>query len=1001
MRSTIAIIFGFVLFFGFLLKGSIYKIDETPISEKLRQKLNRKLSHLTLSEIPITKVLEMIGTTSKINLVASNLKPRLITLSLHEISFKEALISIFEIADIDYSFYKDMVFIAEKSKKSSIGHRKKIFVLKNFVPSKIAKIVKKVFPDKIQITPDDDHRLLVVTASDLRLEEISQFVQLMDQVPRVRMQRKKEKMEKGSGKKSEVIPVPRKKQTRVVSLFYGKASELKKQMEKSFGEEINISGDDRTNQLILIAYPELLLKAEKFLKAVDKPVPQILIEARLIEVSASKLKDLGIKWGGEEMVIDGGKTQSLSFNSEKDKTAGIVYHKNDYKNNLITSNNSGSTPDGRMQKQIDSDFTFSTIRSQFLSSLLTILETKANATTISRPKIMTQNLKMARINVGSKIPIKQETIQDNRTVVTYKFTDTGISLDVTPQVHENNYVTIKVIAEVSSVGGFTPVPDNQPIIRTKRAETMIRIHDGDTIAIAGLLDSTKSNTRSKNPFFGDLPLLGNLFKSKTRRKEKSELIIFITSKIVFNPHLKVLEREIKDTVPPGLFGGRKAPGIGRFRPKYSKSRQKAAEHQANNSANKTNKLPGASTGESKGKSFPWKPMAFRGGPKFYESKAYLPRALKSVREEKIAAEHFFRRIPSPTPAVRKIKIQPVSLKRASLKRVSLKRVPVIKPVNRKVKTEQKMKKYLNQLLNLRREILADIEQKSDANNLVEHRNQKEIANVDRAARRAPSSGPKSKKKILESSHSRSMQRKILSEKKRKQSRQSASRKLRRNSFRTRIGRYRKNSSRRKNRSWKVKRSKETIKRHTPYYFHTFTPGDSLQSIAQKYGVSLNELMLRNRLAAGGVIFLGQKLKIKLRKFPQYRVVAGDSLLSLAQRFSTSEEMLLRLNNKKRGVVNPGDILILPINDFTVGFGLARSLSRVYTGEKRAPARRRARGAYPVKKPPLEESSSENKNDLPGPTQPTKTISQQPAEITRKKDLFSNKWNEFERLLKIE
>ena len=287
----------------------------------------------------------------------------------------------------------------------------------------------------------------------------------------------------------------------------------------------NLTVDKATNSLLFYGTASEAQKVRAVLDQIDIPYEQVSLEAQVMSINKTDSKNLGIEWEWskapqyyeeytpEKINIDAttGKTTSIepaeitkrasSFN--EGTTGGIISF--------------GRSPDG-----LPYEF--------YYAAKINALINNGKANILSKPKITTINGKEATINIGGEVPIPTLTVSDNTTTTTYEYKETGIILKYTPRVNDDGYITAKIHTEVS-----TPTYDADAKayrFNKRSADTQVRLKDGETMVIGGLIGSDESKVMSKIPFLGDLPILGRFFSNVNNSKNESEVIIFVTARIV-------------------------------------------------------------------------------------------------------------------------------------------------------------------------------------------------------------------------------------------------------------------------------------------------------------------------------------------------------------------------------------------------------------------------------------------------------------------------------------
>lgn len=295
----------------------------------------------------------------------------------------------------------------------------------------------------------------------------------------------------------------------IIKLEYGKAEELK----KSLG---NIVPDDRikfepsTNSLIIFGAPTEIEQVRRALKELDVPYLQVMLEAQVVALSTNAIKNLGIDWSWAnfpQVPVDSTTTTS---------TATTVTQK--------TRALPGVIKFGGWLNPEGTPFEF-----QF-STKLNALFSNGEGKILARPNVMTINGREATILIGDKIPVVTEKTENGKTTAVTEYLDAGIKLTYTPRINALDQITASVKTEVS-----TPVlvPEMKAYrITTRSAETNVRLRDGETMVIGGLISSEESGGKNRVPFLSNLPIIGKLFESVSKTKTESEVVIFLKAKII-------------------------------------------------------------------------------------------------------------------------------------------------------------------------------------------------------------------------------------------------------------------------------------------------------------------------------------------------------------------------------------------------------------------------------------------------------------------------------------
>jgi type IV pilus assembly protein PilQ len=297
----------------------------------------------------------------------------------------------------------------------------------------------------------------------------------------------------------------------------------------------SVTVDERTNTLMVHDTTERLADIRRMVQLLDIPIRQVLIEARIVVVSDTFERDLGARLGVTTATSANGNLLSVSGNA-----AG---------SDAVATASTGTTPAtgsslltaaplaNRYQVSLPAANVNGSIGISLLSgSHLLDLELSAaqndgKSETVSSPRVITANQKQATIMQGVEIPY-QESASSGAT--TTQFKNAVLSLKVTPLITPDNRVVLDIDVSDDTVGAnvTSATGGSVPSIDTRQIITQVLVNDGQTVVLGGILETTKSKNSDKVPFLADIPVLGNLFKSSITINNKTELLIFITPKIL-------------------------------------------------------------------------------------------------------------------------------------------------------------------------------------------------------------------------------------------------------------------------------------------------------------------------------------------------------------------------------------------------------------------------------------------------------------------------------------
>lgn len=272
--------------------------------------------------------------------------------------------------------------------------------------------------------------------------------------------------------------------------------------------------DPRTNSLIITDIPSQFPIIEKTIAKLDVPAPQILIEVEMIDISKRTSDLLGVKYGSTLLSFTGAKREILyPWNQNQILEKGLHEFTNEY--------------------------TAGTIDASGMTAVLQFLKTQTDTKTLATPKILTLNNQTAKIAIATNEAIGIKTTTGGSEGITTQSVEaerasTGVFLTVTPQINEQTgeitMAVVPLVAEARAGATFGTQTFRDPEIRG--SNTLLRIKNNETIYIGGLKKTVTSETITKFPLLGDLPLIGGAFRHKSKSNEERELIIFITPKII-------------------------------------------------------------------------------------------------------------------------------------------------------------------------------------------------------------------------------------------------------------------------------------------------------------------------------------------------------------------------------------------------------------------------------------------------------------------------------------
>jgi len=289
--------------------------------------------------------------------------------------------------------------------------------------------------------------------------------------------------------------------------------------------QVTIISDPNTNSLIVVTAPDNVELIKQILDQLDRIPEQVMIETMIVEATLDKSMKLGVEWNFVQAKafgstgVTGNAGQGFGLQNTVPALEGFRY----------------------------------TLNGGNLSAFVNALQKDDRFQVLSTPRIFTSNNVEAEINISQSVPYVLSTREDANGNLTfnYAFQDVGIVLTVTPQITSNGYVTLDVSQTANDLQGFTSF--NAPIVNQRQAQTTVSVMDGETVILGGIMRSTVSSKVKKLPLLGDIPILGELFKTTDRQNVKTELLVFLTPRVVRNPaEAAKLREEQENRLSPGV-----------------------------------------------------------------------------------------------------------------------------------------------------------------------------------------------------------------------------------------------------------------------------------------------------------------------------------------------------------------------------------------------------------------------------------------------------------------
>ncbi|HNQ77588.1 MAG TPA: hypothetical protein PK747_01445 [Acidobacteriota bacterium] len=378
----------------------------------------------------------------------------------------------------------------------------------NFVYDEKAELTKKISVDFAKINMEQ--------ALDYIMQQTKHFYKILDPHTLIIVQDSKQKREEY--------------EEQVMRTFYLSNADAKEvfQLMRTVITSKKMAMNKDLNSITIKDSPETVALCQKIIEANDKSVGEIVVDVELLEVNSTKLKTLGIDLTSKSLTI------GPEYNMTKDKDG-----------NVTGMGSGGPIPLGK----IDSAYKGLLYAFPIPNLIVKFLMSDTDSQVLAKPQLRTMEGKKASVHIGDRMPIPSSTsIYSNNTgqsnyvpTTTYTYQDVGVKIEIEPRVHHNREVSLKVSAEVSSVTGYvsseSSLTASQPIIGTRKVQTEIRLEDGESSLLAGLLREEDQNALSGVPGLGDIPILRRLFGTSDTKKISTDVVLLLTPHIIRMPNI--------------------------------------------------------------------------------------------------------------------------------------------------------------------------------------------------------------------------------------------------------------------------------------------------------------------------------------------------------------------------------------------------------------------------------------------------------------------------------
>lgn len=356
--------------------------------------------------------------------------------------------------------------------------------------------------------------------------------------------------------KEEVFEAREKLTTGIYRIVYADIKKVKEALEAFISKAGIITINQGSNNIIVKDFESRVRDIDDFIKEIDRVRPQVLVEVRIYDITNDEYFDLGIEWNvgrnsteRESLGSAVTATDSTSYGVGEDTTPGDTTKAAGARDTTTRTSTpfvagsydestGGSIRLGLLNDTVDIDIALNILHQRDLAKLL------------ANPRIVVIDNETATFEIIREIPYQEisETFEGGR-MTGYKFKPVGVELEVTPHVTREGMIKLHIRPEFGVRVGVT----SPPTVDTRKIDTIALVKDGQTIVLGGLRRSSTTRDNWKVPIFGDIPLVGGLFQSKTESVEDTELLIFITPRIIVQPPLSARERTLFEETETAKF----------------------------------------------------------------------------------------------------------------------------------------------------------------------------------------------------------------------------------------------------------------------------------------------------------------------------------------------------------------------------------------------------------------------------------------------------------------
>ncbi|HNX81290.1 MAG TPA: secretin N-terminal domain-containing protein [Candidatus Omnitrophota bacterium] len=515
-----------------------------PIEERLQQPIS-----LDLRNIDIFEALKYVASKGDLNIVATKNVAGRVSLTLQNVPLKDVIdlmlrsnsLAVVQKGEV-FNIMTDAEYKALYGKNFSDQRQVKIMRLKYAVPEQAFSLLDALKSDigRVLVDPEAGNVLIMDTP-----EKIEQLTGALDEFEKQNL-------------------------VEVFNLNYAKAKEVEEILKVRIeGKKVGtVKADERNNQIIVQTLPGRMQEIARLIRSIDRPTKEVLIDVKIVKIALNDNQTRGMEWEGILRTLTGSSetgyigsypfsnmtsSSNATFSTRSDTYSALGDQIGSYPFSGTTSSLNSSTA-----KVLGDNTHFGIISGKRdFDAVINYIDTKGHSKILSNPKLIVVNDQEAKIHIGERQAYVTSTTSTGQTTSTVSeevtFVDVGVQFSVTVHINDEDFITMKVKPEISTVSSTLTTPTNNsiPIIDTSLVETTAMMKDGTTLLIAGLRKEEKNDTGSETPWFGKIPFIGNAFKSISNKTTRTELLVMITPRIISGKDFNAdtAERFIGDKPP--------------------------------------------------------------------------------------------------------------------------------------------------------------------------------------------------------------------------------------------------------------------------------------------------------------------------------------------------------------------------------------------------------------------------------------------------------------------